>query len=46
MLESIMTSQQVCGTKQTAEKKISYNLFILCLTLILGNLTLNIICTG
>ena len=46
MLEDVVTSQQVRGTKQTAEKKIPYNLLILYFTLIHGNLTLNIICTG
>jgi hypothetical protein len=46
MLENVMISLQVCGTKQAAEKKMSYNLLNLCLTLILGNLTLNITCIG
>jgi hypothetical protein len=46
MLENIMISQQVHGTKQTGGKKISYNLLILCFILIHGNLTLNIMCTG
>ena len=40
MLENIMKSQ-VHRTKQTAEKKMSYNYLILCFTLIHGNLTVN-----
>jgi hypothetical protein len=39
MLENVMTLQKVRGTKQTSEKKISYNLLIICFTEIRGNLT-------
>ena len=42
MLEHIMKSE-VNGTKQTADKKISYNLLIISFTIIHDNLTLNVI---